>query len=212
MITNLNILIPEIFLSLSTFSILMIGVFLKKSFNIIFNLSSLIIIVTIAIIISSPNSEEKIFLESFTRDAFSNYFKVLILLSSLFVLNSSKNFIVENKLDKFEYPIIILLSILGMFFMVSSNDLILFYLGLELQSLSLYILASIDRDNLRSTESGIKYFVLSALSSGLLLYGCSLLYGFTGSTNFDLIASQLNKENTGAVLPAGIKTAARYPS
>ena len=199
MITNLNILIPEIFLSLSTFSILMIGVFLKKSFNIIFNLSSLIIIVTIAIIISSPNSEEKIFLESFTRDAFSNYFKVLILLSSLFVLNSSKNFIVENKLDKFEYPIIILLSILGMFFMVSSNDLILFYLGLELQSLSLYILASIDRDNLRSTESGIKYFVLSALSSGLLLYGCSLLYGFTGSTNFDLISSQLNKENTGAV-------------
>ena len=199
MITNLNILIPEIFLSLSTFSILMIGVFLKKSFNIIFNLTSLIIIVTIAIIISSPNSEEKIFLESFTRDAFSNYFKVLILLSSLFVLNSSKNFIVENKLDKFEYPIIILLSILGMFFMVSSNDLILFYLGLELQSLSLYILASIDRDNLRSTESGIKYFVLSALSSGLLLYGCSLLYGFTGSTNFDLIASQLNKENTGAV-------------
>ena len=199
MITNLNILIPEIFLSLSTFSILMIGVFLKKSFNIIFNLSSLIIIVTIAIIISSPNSEEKIFLESFSRDAFSNYFKVLILLSSLFVLNSSKNFIVENKLDKFEYPIIILLSILGMFFMVSSNDLILFYLGLELQSLSLYILASIDRDNLRSTESGIKYFVLSALSSGLLLYGCSLLYGFTGSTNFDLIASQLNKENTGAV-------------
>ena len=199
MITNLNILIPEIFLSLSTFSILMIGVFLKKSFNIIFNLTSLIIIITITIIISSPNSEEKIFLESFTRDAFSNYFKVLILLSSLFVLNSSKNFIVENKLDKFEYPIIILLSILGMFFMVSSNDLILFYLGLELQSLSLYILASIDRDNLRSTESGIKYFVLSALSSGLLLYGCSLLYGFTGSTNFDLIASQLNKENTGAV-------------
>ena len=71
--------------------------------------------------------------------------------------------------------------------MVSSNDLILFYLGLELQSLALYILASIDRDNLRSTESGIKYFVLSALSSGLLLYGCSLLYGFTGSTNFEYI-------------------------
>ena len=199
MISNLNIMIPEIFLSLSIFSILMIGVFLKKSFNIIFNLTSFIIIVTIAIIISNPNSEEKIFLDSFTRDAFSNYFKVLILLSSLFVLNSSKNFIIENKLNKFEYPIIILLSILGMFFMVSSNDLILLYLGLELQSLSLYILASIDRDNLRSTESGIKYFVLSALSSGLLLYGCSLLYGFTGSTNFDLISSQINKENTGAV-------------
>mgnify|MGYP001217018833 FL=1 len=199
MINNLNIMLPEIFLSLSIFSILMIGVFIKKSFNLIFNLSSLIIIVTISIILTSPNNQEKIFLDSFTRDTFSNYFKILILLSSLFVLNSSKNFIIDNKLDKFEYPIIILLSILGMFFMVSSNDLILFYLGLELQSLSLYILASIDRDNLRSTESGIKYFVLSALSSGLLLYGCSLLYGFTGSTNFELIASQLNKENAGAV-------------
>ena len=199
MIDNLNIMLPEIFLSLSIFTILMIGVFIKNSFNIVFNLSSLIIIFTVAIILNNSNNEVKIFLDSFTRDAFSNYFKILILISSLFVLNSSKNFIIENKLDKFEYPIIILLSILGMFFMVSANDLILFYLGLELQSLSLYILASIDRDNLKSTESGIKYFVLSALSSGLLLYGCSLLYGFTGSTNFDVIANQLIKENTGAV-------------
>ena len=199
MIDNLNIMLPEIFLSLSIFTILMIGVFIKNSFNIVFNLSSLIIIFTVAIILNNSNNEVKIFLDSFTRDPFSNYFKILILISSLFVLNSSKNFIVENKLDKFEYPIIILLSILGMFFMVSANDLILFYLGLELQSLSLYILASIDRDNLRSTESGIKYFVLSALSSGLLLYGCSLLYGFTGSTNFDVIANQLIKDNTGAV-------------
>ena len=172
MINNLNILLPEIFLSLSIFTILMLGVFIKKSFNIIFNLTSLILILTIAIILNNSNSEEKIFLDSFIRDGFSNYFKILILISSLFILNSSKNFITENKLDKFEYPIIILLSILGMFFMVSANDIILFYLGLELQSLSLYILASIDRDNLRSSEAGIKYFVLSALSSGLLLYGC----------------------------------------
>ncbi len=199
MINNLNILFPEIFLSLSIFTILMLGVFIKKSFNIIFNLTSLIIVATVMIILSNPDNEVKIFLNSFTRDAFSNYFKILILISSFFVLNSSKNFILDNKLDKFEYPIIVLMSILGMFFMVSSNDLILFYLGLELQSLSLYILATIDRDNLRSTESGIKYFVLSALSSGLLLYGCSLLYGFTGSTNFDLIADKLTKENTGAV-------------
>ena len=199
MINNLNIMFPEIFLSLSIFTTLMVGVFIKKSFNIIFNFTSIILVITITIILTNSNSEVKIFLDSFTRDAFSNYFKILILLSSLFVLNSSKNFIIDNKLDKFEYPIIILLSILGMFFMVSANDLILFYLGLELQSLALYILATIDRDNLKSTESGIKYFVLSALSSGLLLYGCSLLYGFTGSTNFDLISDQLNKENTGAV-------------
>ena len=166
MINNLNILLPEIFLTLSIFSVLMVGVFVKNSFNLIFNLSSLIILLTLAIIFNSSNNVEKIFLDSFTRDAFSNFFKILILVSSLFVLNSSKNFILDKKLAKFEYPIIILLSILGMFFMVSSNDIILFYLGLELQSLSLYILASIDRDNLKSSESGIKYFVLSALSSG----------------------------------------------
>ncbi len=199
MVNNIYIMFPEIFLSLSIFSILMVGVFVKNSFNLTFNLTLLIIILTITIILTSSNELERIFLDSFIRDSFSNYFKILILLSSFFVLNSSKKFIIDNKLDKFEYPIIVLLSILGMFFMVSSNDLILFYLGLELQSLSLYILASIDRDNLRSTESGIKYFVLSALSSGLLLYGCSLLYGFTGSTNFELIADQLNKENVGAV-------------
>ena len=199
MLNNLSILLPEIFLTLSIFSVLMIGVFIKESFNLIFNLSSAIILFTIAIILNSSNEIEKIFLDSFIRDSFSNFFKILILIASLFVLNTSKVFIIDNKIRKFEYPIIILLSILGMFFMVSSNDIILFYLGLELQSLSLYILASIDRDNLRSSESGIKYFVLSALSSGLLLYGCSLLYGFTGSTNFDLIADQLIKDNTGAV-------------
>ena len=199
MINNLYIMFPEIFLSLSIFFILMVGVFIKKSFNLIFNLTSLIIIVTISIILTNPNNEERIFLDSFIRDPFSNYFKILILLSTLFVLNSSKNFIIDNKLDKFEYPIIILLSILGMFFMVSSNDLILFYLGLELQSLSLYILASIDRDNLRSTESGVKYFVLSALSSGLLLYGCSLLYGFTGSTNFQVISNNVGDINIGTI-------------
>ena len=199
MINNLNILLPEIFLSISILSILMLGVFLKKSFNLIFNLSSVIIIVTIAIIFNSSNDTEKVFLDSFSRDSFSSFFKILILVSTFFVMNSSKSFICDNKIDKFEYPIIILTSILGMFFMVSSNDLILFYLGLELQSLALYILASIDRDNLRSSESGIKYFVLSALSSGLLLYGCSLLYGFTGSTNFDLISNELNSTNIGAI-------------
>ena len=144
MLNNLNILLPEVFLTLSIFSILMIGVFIKNSFNLIFNLSSLILIITIGIILNNPNNQEKIFLDSFTRDGFSNFFKILILISSLFVLNSSKNYILDNKLGKFEYPIIILLSILGMFFMVSSNDIILFYLGLELQSLSLYILASMD--------------------------------------------------------------------
>ncbi len=199
MIYNLSVLLPEVFLTMSIFITLMVGVFTKKSFNLIFNLTSFIILITILILLNSSGTSEKIFLDSFSKDAFSKFFKILLLVSSLFVLNSSKNFIIDHKIDKFEYPIIVLIAILGMFFMVSANDLILFYLGLELQSLALYILASIDRDNLRSSESGIKYFILSALSSGLLLYGCSLMYGFTGSTNFELIGNELSKENTGAV-------------
>jgi len=111
----------------------------------------------------------------------------------------TQNFIKEMKINYFEYPLLLLFSVLGMFFMISSNDLMSFYLGLELQSLALYILASIDRDNLKSNESGIKYFVLSALSSGLLLYGCSLLYGFTGSTNFEEINLKMEIMNTGAI-------------
>jgi len=199
MISNLNILIPEIFLSISIFIILMVGVFVNKSYNFVINLSYISIIILIFVILNDDSISTKIFSESFIRDSFADFIKVLILLGSIFVLYSSQIFIKDNKIAKFEYPIIILLSILGMFFMVSSNDLILFYLGLELQSLALYVLAAIDRDNVRSTESGVKYFVLSALSSGLLLYGCSLLYGFTGSTNFDVINSQLNSDNLGSI-------------
>ena len=199
MIDNLYILKAEIFLSISILIILMVGVFIKKSYNLINNLSLLIMIILIIIIFNGDNNSTKVFSDSFIGDSYSNYIKILILVSTIFVLYSSQTFIKDNNISKFEYPIVILLSILGMFFMVSSNDLILFYLGLELQSLSLYILAAIDRDNTRSTESGVKYFVLSALSSGLLLYGCSLLYGFTGSTNFEIINSQLNKDNIGSI-------------
>ena len=199
MTNNLSILAPEIFLSISIFSLLMLGVFLKNSYNVVTKFSLLILILLIVILYNDTGEVFKVFLSSYIKDPFSNFIKILIALSSIFVLNSSQTFIKDNKLDQFEYPIIILISVLGMFIMVSSNDLILFYLGLELQSLSLYILAAIDRDNVRSSESGIKYFILSALSSGLLLYGCSLLYGFTGSTNFDFIANQLTTDNTGAI-------------
>ena len=192
-------LIPEVFLSLSIFSLLMIGVFVKNSFNLIYKLSIFLIFLLILIVLNTDNETIKIFKESFVSDNFSLFAKLLILISSFFILIISKKYIVDTKNNKFEYPIIVLLSILGMFFMVSSNDLILFYLGLELQSLSLYILASMDRDNLKSSEAGIKYFVLSALSSGLLLYGCSLLYGFTGSTNFEVIASNTADSTIGII-------------
>ena len=192
-------LVPEVFFSLSIFSLLMIGVFVKNSFNLIYKLSIFLIFLLILIVLNTDNETIKIFKESFVSDNFSLFAKLLILISSFFILIISKKYIVDIKNNKFEYPIIVLLSILGMFFMVSSNDLILFYLGLELQSLSLYILASIDRDNLKSSEAGVKYFILSALSSGLLLYGCSLLYGFTGSTNFEVIASNTADSTIGII-------------
>jgi len=199
MIVAIKYIFPEIFLSISILSLLMIGVFLKNSFEIIYRLSIFVILLIILIILSGDMTTIKLFNESFVFDKFSLYSKVIILLSSFFVLLISKKYLLEIKNNKFEYPIIVLLSILGMFIMVSSNDLILFYLGLELQSLSLYILASIDRDNLKSTEAGLKYFILSALSSGLLLYGCSLIYGFTGSTNFNEISNNTNISNVGTI-------------
>jgi len=192
-------LIPEIFLSISIFSLLMIGVFIKNSFETVYRLSIFVIFLILLIILSGDNESVKIFSESFVVDKFSLYSKALILISTFFVLLISKRYIVDIKNNKFEYPIIVLLSLLGMFVMVSSNDLILFYLGLELQSLALYILASIDRDNIKSSEAGIKYFVLGALSSGLLLYGCSLMYGFTGSTNFEEIASNSGDFNVATI-------------
>ena len=198
MIENIQILYPEIFLSLSILIILMIGVFIKNSYNLVTNLTFLTLLVLIATLLNEKGNT-LIFSEAFISDSFSIFIKILILISSLFILYSSQVFIKDNNINKFEYPIIFLIAILGMFFMVSSNDLILFYLGLELQSLALYILTAIDRDNLKSTESGIKFFILSALSSGLLLYGCSLLYGFTGSTNFEIINKELTSENIGAV-------------
>jgi NADH-quinone oxidoreductase subunit N len=125
-------------------------------------------------------------------DYLSSFMKIITLVAAFFVLVISSNYLKSIKIFKIEYPILILSSVLGMMIMISSNDLIVFYMGLELQSLALYVLATFNRDQIKSSEAGLKYFVLSALSSGLLLYGCSLIYGFTGSTNFNVIANQLN--------------------
>jgi NADH-quinone oxidoreductase subunit N len=177
----------------------MLGVFIKKSFNLVYLLTILSLIFAIALILNQPDEIIKIFNDSYIIDRLSIFMKVLTLSFCLFVLLSSKDYVKSNSIDKIEYPIIILSSTLGMVLMISSYDLMIFYLGLELQSLSLYILASFKRNNERSTEAGLKYFVLSALASGLLLYGCSLIYGFTGSTNFEIISTNLNEANTGAV-------------
>jgi len=192
-------ILPELFLSIAIMFLLMLGVFIKKSFKLVYLLTILSLLFAIVLILNQPNEIVKIFNESYIIDRLSIIMKVLTLLFCFFVLLSSKDYIKANNIDKIEYPIIILASTLGMILMISSYDLIIFYLGLELQSLCLYILASFKRDDERSTEAGLKYFVLSALASGLLLYGCSLIYGFTGSTNFEIISANLDEANTGAV-------------
>ena len=128
MIENLNTLLPELFLTISIFVILMIGVFVKDSFNLVFYLSSTVILLTIFIILNTPNDIKKIFLDSFMRDSFSNFFKILILISSFFVLNSSKIFISDNKINKFEYPKNILISIIIIFDSVFFASLEISYL------------------------------------------------------------------------------------
>tara|TARA_Y100000590_G_scaffold373819_1_gene437884 strand:- start:1608 stop:3020 length:1413 start_codon:yes stop_codon:yes gene_type:complete len=198
MYTIIHIL-PEIFLSLSVMTLLMLGVFIKKSFKLINLLTILSLLFSIILVLNQPNEIIKVFNDSYVIDKLSIFMKVLTLLFCLFVLLTSSEYIKKSGIDKIEYPVIVLASTLGMILMISSYDLIVFYLGLELQSLCLYILASFKKDDEKSTESGLKYFVLSALASGLLLYGCSLIYGFTGSTNFEIISKNLNESNTGAV-------------
>lgn len=193
---NLDLIFPEIFLSLSIMFLLMLGVFKKNSEKLIYNLSTMTLIILLALVVNLFSiNETLIFNQSYKIDNLSTFMKSLTIISSIFIMISSFTYLKSLNILKIEYPILILSSILGMMVMISSNDLIVFYLGLELQSLALYVLASFNRDNVLSSESGLKYFVLSALSSGLLLYGCSLVYGFSGSTNFNLISNtSLNLE------------------
>jgi len=192
-------ILPELFLSLALMSLLMLGVFIKKSFKLVNSLTIISLIFAIALIINQPNETIKVFNDSYIIDKFSIVMKVITLLFTIFILFISKDYLKNNNIDKIEYPIIILASVIGMILMISSYDLIIFYLGLELQSLCLYILASIKREDQKSTESGLKYFILSSLATGLLLYGCSLIYGFTGSTNFEVISKSLDSVNSGAI-------------
>ena len=197
---NLDLIFPEIFLSLSIMTLLMIGVFKKKSENLVYNLSIITLAILFAMVVNLFTiNEQFIFNYSYKIDNLSSFMKALTIISGIFVMISSSTYLKSLNILKIEYPILILSSILGMMVMISSNDLIVFYLGLELQSLALYVLASFNRDNILSSESGLKYFVLSALSSGLLLYGCSLVYGFSGSTNFIDIANTSTNIEYGVI-------------
>ena len=191
---NLNLILPEIFISLSIMFLLILGVYKKEGSKLTFNISLVVLLITAIITFNETFaiSRTTLFNDSVVIDYMASLMKIITLLGAFLALIISSSYLKTFKIFKIEYPILILSSVLGMMVMISSNDLMVFYMGLELQSLALYVLATFNRDQLKSSEAGLKYFVLSALSSGLLLYGCSLIYGFSGSTNFNLISNQLN--------------------
>jgi NADH-quinone oxidoreductase subunit N len=141
---------------------------------------------------------------AFVMDGYARFAKALILFSSALMLLLGQPFLERRGILRFEYPVLILLATLGMMMMVSSGGLIALYVGLELQSLALYVVAAFNRDSARSTEAGLKYFVLGAISSGMLLYGASLVYGYTGSTNFEIIGDVIRGEGVGLGLTFGL--------
>src|SRR5690606_19525798 len=171
--------------------LLMVGVFSgERASSTVNGLAMALFLAVIAWIILFP-ADGSAFGGAFVSDPFSRLMKILTLVGAAVTLVMSVGFAKAEKFDKFEYPVLIMLSTLGMMLMISASDMISLYLGLELQSLALYVVAAINRDSVRATEAGLKYFVLGALSSGMLLYGVSLVYGFTGNTSFDAIASTL---------------------
>ncbi len=181
---------PEIFLALAAMGLLILGVFIgdKGSREIGFGAVGILIIATFLTGFNGSADRVSIFDGAFAIDSYAVFAKCALYLGAIFAILLSDRFLVREKLQRFEYSILILLAVLGMSIMVSATDLIAMYLGIELQSLALYIMAAFNRDSRRSTEAGMKYFVLGALSSGLLLYGASLVYGFSGATNFAAIA------------------------
>jgi NADH-quinone oxidoreductase subunit N len=157
----------------------------------------ILMLVAILFIVGQPAQVQTAFGGSFVSDGFARFMKVLALIGSCGALILSLNFLKPASHRRFEYPVLILLATAGMMILISAADLIALYLGFELMSLSLYVVAAIDRDNVRSTEAGLKYFVLGALSSGMMLYGASLIYGFTGSVSFPAIAKAASEGGIG---------------
>ncbi len=207
MISNdLNTVLPELVLAIYAMGALMFAVYTGKD-----RMASMLIWVTALVMFAlggwiavQPAGVQTAFHGAFVEDAFSRFAKVLMLWASGLVLLLSQDYLSRNDMLKFEFPILISLAVLGMMMMVSAGDLMSLYMGLELQSLSLYVIAAFRRDSLRSTEAGLKYFVLGALSSGMLLYGASFIYGTTGTTNFAGITSVIASEGMGLGLLFGM--------
>ncbi|MEX0853115.1 MAG: NADH-quinone oxidoreductase subunit NuoN [Bauldia sp.] len=196
--------LPEIVLALGALALLMVGVLTgRRSTGLVTNASVALIVIAAAAVIALPGAGVT-FSGAFVVDPFARLMKVLTLIGSGVAIVMSVGYARAQKFERFEYPVLIVIATLGMLMMISANDLIAVYLGLELQSLSLYVVAAINRDSARSTEAGLKYFVLGALSSGMLLYGASLIYGFTGQTSFAGIAAALAGETASLGLVFGL--------
>ena len=193
--------LPELILAAGILVLVLFGALRgKESGGPVTEIAAGLLGLAIVIIFLGSKTTAVVFDGAFIDDGFGRFMKVLTLAGSLVTLIMSQDFLAREKIDKFEFPILILLSTLGMLMLISAAGLIALYLGLELMSLSLYVIAAFHRDNLRASEAGLKYFVLGALSSGMLLYGASLLYGFAGTVSFAGIAETINgKVSLGAI-------------
>ncbi|MCO5065489.1 MAG: NADH-quinone oxidoreductase subunit NuoN [Rhizobiaceae bacterium] len=189
---SLSLATPEIIIAVGALALLMIGAFSGERANTTVTGLAVAILAGAGAWMLLFTGDGLAFGGAFLADPFARFMKVLTLIGSIVTLIMSVGFAKAEKFDKFEYPVLIMLSTLGMMLMVSANNMIALYLGLELQSLALYVVAAINRDSVRSTEAGLKYFVLGALSSGMLLYGISLVYGYTGHTGFAEITAALD--------------------
>ncbi|MGN6471903.1 MAG: NADH-quinone oxidoreductase subunit NuoN [Rhizobiaceae bacterium] len=190
--TSLSYAVPELILAVGAMALLMIGVYAGRSANGLINVLAVLLLAAAAIWLIATNAEGEAFGGAMILDPFARVMMVLTLIGSAVALIMAVRFARNAGFYSFEYPVMILLSTIGMMLMISAHNMIGLYLGLELQNLGLYVLCAFHRDSLRSTESGLKYFVLSSLSSGLLLYGISLVYGYTGSVGFREIATALS--------------------
>lgn len=192
-ITELPVLLPalpEIFLACAGMAMMMVGAFVpeKRALSATTGLGITALLLTGLLILLLGGETRLALGDLFIVDSFALFMKMLVITGAVLALIMSDGYIRRESMARFEYPVLICFATLGMLMMISAHDLIALYIGLELQSLSLYVLAAFRRNRLRSSEAGLKYFVLGALSSGLLLYGCSLIYGFAGTTRFDDLA------------------------
>jgi NADH-quinone oxidoreductase subunit N len=203
-IASLNLSTPELILAVGALVLLMVGVFAgEKSTGPVSVLAILLVAASGLWLVLVP-AEGAAYGGAYVADPFARFMKVLALIGSGVALLMTIGQAKADNMDKFEYPVLVLLATLGMMLMISANDLIALYLSLELQSLALYVVAAMNRENLKSTEAGLKYFVLGSLSSGMMLYGMSLVYGFTGHTGFVEIAQALTAETRSTGLVFGL--------